>query len=147
MAMLNRVQTEVNRAVAPEPEPPGRDLWQTGNRSGDCEDYALAKQQRLRAAGLPAGAIRLATARLPNGELHAVLTVDTDRGTLVLDNLQQRVVPMSKLAYAWLRAQGVDTTLRWRELENRSPQPTSYATSAPTLRSRGRATATGTVAQ
>ena len=116
LALLESVQARVNDALTPRAEPPGQDLWQLGAASGDCEDYALAKQAALRAAGLPAGAARLVTARLPHGELHAVLTVETNRGTLVLDNLQRRVVPMNDLDYAWLRAQGFDRTLRWRQL-------------------------------
>ena len=114
--LLESVQTRVNGALTPRAEPPGQDLWQLGAASGDCEDYALAKQAALRAAGLPAGAVRLATARLPHGELHAVLTVETDRGTLVLDNLQRRVVPMNALDLCVAARPGHDRTLRWREL-------------------------------
>ena len=129
--LLESVQARVNGALTPRAEPPGQDLWQLGAASGDCEDYALAKQAALRAAGLPAGAARLATARLPHGELHAVLAVETDRGTLVLDNLQRRVVPMNALNYAWLRAQGFDRTLRWRQLAGAgSPAPLRSATAA-----------------
>ena len=70
LALLESVQARVNGALTPRAEPPGQDLWQLGAASGDCEDYALAKQAALRAAGLPAGAARLATTRLPHGELH-----------------------------------------------------------------------------
>ena len=116
LALLQRVQVDINRRIVPEPEPAGRDLWRIATTGGDCEDYALAKQARLLAAGLPAGAVRLATAHLPDGELHAVVTVATDRGTLVLDNLQPDVVPLHMLDYAWLRVQGVQGDLRWDEL-------------------------------
>ncbi len=130
MALLAAVQTEVNRAITPEPEPVGRDLWQVASVSGDCEDYALAKRQRLLAAGLPRGALRLATAKLPTGELHAVLAVDTDRGTLVLDNLHPEILPLRQLGYQWLSAQGSDETLLWRELAAGQtwPRPTSSLT-------------------
>jgi predicted transglutaminase-like cysteine proteinase len=147
LALLDSVQQEVNGALAPLAEPPGRDLWQIGARSGDCEDYALAKQQRLRAAGLPSGAARLATARLPNGELHAVLAVDTDRGTLVLDNLQRRVVPLRSLAYAWQRAQGTDGTLRWRELAATPAPGSRHARVGATPRDGAQTAGTGTVDQ
>jgi predicted transglutaminase-like cysteine proteinase len=116
LALVQQVQADVNRRVAPRPEPAGRDLWQIADGSGDCEDFALAKQAALRSAGLPAGAVRLATARLPNRELHAVVTVATDDGTLVLDNLRPSAVPLRTLDYTWLRLQGVRGSLRWEEL-------------------------------
>ena len=144
--LLDRVQAQVNDAIRPEAEPQGRDLWQTGAGRGDCEDYALAKQQRLRDLGLPAGATRLATARLRSGELHAVLTVETDRGTLVLDNLQRGVVPMNSLAYDWQRAQGADGTLQWRELRTAPAAAAAYATAA-TARPAAAGDSTGLVAQ
>lgn len=117
LALLERVQREVNAAIEPRPEPPGRDLWRADAAAGDCEDYALAKRARLQAAGLPAGAVRLATAALPRGELHAVLTVETDRGTLVLDNLARGVVPIRALDYAWLRVEGTQGSLAWLQLD------------------------------
>lgn len=116
VALLEEVQSQVNAAIAPQPERPGLDLWRADAAAGDCEDYALTKRARLRAAGLPAGAVRLATAALPSGELHAVLTVETDRGTLVLDNLRAGVVPMRALDYAWRRLEGTYGRLEWREL-------------------------------
>jgi predicted transglutaminase-like cysteine proteinase len=116
LALLERVQREVNGAIAPRPEPGGRDLWRDDAVAGDCEDYALAKRALLYAAGLPVGAVRLATAALPRGELHAVLAVETDRGTLVLDNLAPGVVAMSALDYAWLRVEGTQGSLAWQQL-------------------------------
>jgi predicted transglutaminase-like cysteine proteinase len=117
LALLEHVQREVNGAIAPKSEPSGRDLWRDDAVAGDCEDYALAKRARLLAAGLPAGAVRLATAALPLGELHAVLTVETDRGTLVLDNLVRDVVSMRALDYAWLRVEGTRGSLAWLQLD------------------------------
>ena len=116
LALLGRVQDEVNGAITSQPEPPGRDLWRADAIAGDCEDFALAKRALLRTAGLPPGAVRLAMAALPNGERHAVVTVETDRGTLVLDNLRHVVVPMRSLDYAWLRLEGTDGRLEWQEL-------------------------------
>jgi predicted transglutaminase-like cysteine proteinase len=147
LALLADVQVEVNARLTPLAEPPGQDLWRADARSGDCEDFALAKQVRLQAAGLPDGAVRLATARLPHGELHAVLTVETDRGTLVLDNLQLQVVPVNALDYAWLRVQGSGDGLRWQELgDGQAPShpmvPRQFARGATRT-----ADATGTIGQ
>lgn len=116
LALADRVQRDVNNRVQPRAEPPGRDLWRVAVTSGDCEDYALAKQAELRAAGVPAAATRLVTARLTSGEMHAVLAVETTRGTLILDNLHPRPVPVRKLNYAWLGEQDPIGELRWLEL-------------------------------
>jgi predicted transglutaminase-like cysteine proteinase len=116
LELLDQVQRAVNHAIAPQREPPGRDLWEMAPARGDCEDYALTKQARLRSAGLPRNAIRLATVELPNGESHAILTVRTTRGTLVLDNLQAEVVPFGALPYRWLAIEEPGEGLRWREL-------------------------------
>ena len=124
LAILDRVQTRGEQRVAAEPEPPGRDLWQADARSGDCEDFALAKRQRLRAAGLPTGAVRLATAALPDGELHAVLTVETDQRHPGPGQLQQRGRANGSLDYAWLRVQGTDGTLRVAGARRRRLGPT-----------------------
>jgi predicted transglutaminase-like cysteine proteinase len=130
LALLQRVQAEVNQAIAPQPEPNGRDLWQIGAPSGDCEDYALTKQERLLAAGLPRAAVRLATVRLPNGERHALLAVEADRGTLVLDNLRRAVVPLRALPYTWLSVQGSNATLLWHELAAVAPKQPAIASPA-----------------
>jgi predicted transglutaminase-like cysteine proteinase len=116
LATVERIHAEVNRRLTARAEPRGRDLWQVASASGDCEDYALTKQALLRAAGLPPGAIRLATALLPSGEYHAVVTVATTRGTLVLDNLRAGAVPLDALAYRWLRLEDPVGGLRWKEL-------------------------------
>jgi predicted transglutaminase-like cysteine proteinase len=117
LAMIGQVQREVNRRIAPRGEPAGRDLWELAPAAGDCEDYALTKQALLRAAGLPAAAVRLATVRLESGEHHAVATVETTRGTLVLDNLQPEPVPLARLGYRWLRVENPGHELRWKELQ------------------------------
>ena len=122
--LVDRVQREVNAKVRPLAEPPGRDLWQVAVGSGDCEDYALAKQAELRAAGVPAGATRLVTARIASGEMHAVLAVETRRGTLILDNLNPGPVPVRELAYTWLGEQDPAGRLRWLELGRPGPVST-----------------------
>jgi predicted transglutaminase-like cysteine proteinase len=150
LALVKRAQAEVNRRVVARAEPAGRDLWQVASASGDCEDYALAKQALLRAAGLPPGAVRLATAVLPSGEHHAVLTVATTRGTLVLDNLRKGVVPLAALPYRWLRLEDPTGGLRWKELRGEAELAESRSASprpAPSAATSGPGAATGGVAQ
>jgi predicted transglutaminase-like cysteine proteinase len=135
LALVDRVQREVNARIQPRAEPAGLDLWQLAVTSGDCEDYALAKQAELRAAGVPAGAARLATARLASGEMHAVLAVETSRGTLILDNLHPGPVPVHNLDYTWLGEEAPTGHLRWLELSRSVPEvagaPRHGATGTP----------------
>lgn len=66
-----------------------------GNR-GDCEDYALAKYAQLRRMGVPGGALSLIYGKLKStGEGHAVLSVHTDHGLLVLGSDEDAVLPLS----------------------------------------------------
>ena len=83
---------------------------------GDCKDYALAKRQALLAAGLPDSAVRMAIVRTAQGKLHALLTVDTDAGTFVLDSLTSVIRPWWQTDYAWLERQSSDDPLRWVRL-------------------------------
>jgi predicted transglutaminase-like cysteine proteinase len=73
--------------------------------AGDCEDYSLGKRNRLRALGWPDEALRLATCTDETGAGHAVLTVDTDRGTYVLDNRSPDVLPWAQVPYHWISRQ------------------------------------------
>jgi len=69
---------------------------------GDCEDYAIAKYFSLLAVGLPAQRLRLVyvRAQLDDGPLqpHMVLAYYPAAGAepLVLDNLQDEIVPASR---------------------------------------------------
>ncbi|MBB4642149.1 transglutaminase-like cysteine peptidase [Rhizorhapis suberifaciens] len=60
---------------------------------GDCEDFAIAKMQMLRALGIPASAMFLVIARdLVRRADHAVLAVAVDGDLLVLDNETDKVL-------------------------------------------------------
>lgn len=62
---------------------------------GDCEDYALAKYAQLRRMGVPGGALSLIYGKLKStGEGHAVLSVHTDHGLLVLGSDLDAVLPL-----------------------------------------------------
>lgn len=81
--------------------------------SGDCKDYALAKREALRDAGFPDSALRIAIVRTAQDGLHAVLTVDTSKGVLVLDSLSPDIRLSSQTDYQWLERQAADSPLHW----------------------------------
>ena len=63
---------------------------------GDCEDYVLLKRKMLIDAGWPREALLITVVRDRKGEGHAVLTVKTDKGELVLDNQNENVVALDR---------------------------------------------------
>ncbi len=72
------------------------DYWATPfeflDAGGDCEDFAVTKYLALRSAGIAAESMRIAVVWDRSRQLHhAVLLVDDDGETLVLDNLAPRV--------------------------------------------------------
>ncbi len=96
-ALLATVQGEINAAIRPIEEPPGRDEWLLAPAEGDCEDYALTKRMRLIEAGVPAGSLYFAVVLTERGEYHTVLFLDTTEGTWVLDNRLEDPVPWPRL--------------------------------------------------
>lgn len=82
---LVAVQDYVNGRVAYVAEPPGHDVWQVADTSGDCEDFALAKRQLLldKFGYRPARLKILFALNRKTSAGHAVLLVD---GYWVLDN-------------------------------------------------------------
>jgi predicted transglutaminase-like cysteine proteinase len=83
---------------------------------GDCEDYVVAKRQVLIHLGLPEPALRIAVVLTPSFVRHAVLTVVTDEGNFVLDNLHDEVVAWDKTEYVFLERQDPASVSGWVSL-------------------------------
>ncbi len=80
---------------------------------GDCEDYALTKRKVLAEAGMPTAALRIAIVIAPREGRHAVLTVATDRGDYVLDNLTDTILPWNRTDFAWQERQDFSHASGW----------------------------------
>ena len=106
---LNRVDQSWNAAIKSEEDAAhyGQvDYWTIpADGYGDCEDYALAKRQALIADGFAANNLLLALARAQDGTAHIVLTVATDKGDYVLDNLSPSILPWTATGYQWIARQ------------------------------------------
>ena len=87
--------------------------WSYPDKRGDCEDYVLAKRKQLMAQGLPASALLITVVRQQNGDGHAVLTVRTDRGDFVLDNLEPKILLWNKTTYRFLKRQSSKNSGQW----------------------------------
>ena len=86
---IARINVEVNADMVYREDAPGTDVWTVGAYEGDCEDFVLAKRAELLARGIPVEATRIALLWVIEGGEHvghAVLLVETDRGTVALDN-------------------------------------------------------------
>lgn len=113
---LQRINSEINSAIVYVGELEGQDDWKLNPASGDCDDYAVTKRQRLLRAGWPSGALRIATARTPSGIGHAVLVVSTTQGDLVLDNRTNVVKPWKAVDLKWIKIQSHENPRVWLKL-------------------------------
>lgn len=69
-------------------------------KSGDCEDYAIAKYFALRELGVPAKIMRIAAVNdAIRGAGHAVLVIFLENDAYVLDNLTNMVLSHKKLKH------------------------------------------------
>ena len=89
------------------------EVWSYATDLGDCEDYVLVKRRELAARGWPLSALLVTVVRQENGDGHAVLTVVTDRGEFVLDNLDGRVRLWSETPYLFVKRQSERDTGAW----------------------------------
>ena len=89
------------------------ELWSYPTTEGDCEDYALLKQYMLQRAGVPRSALLITVLRQRNGAGHAVLTVRTDQGDFVLDNLDERILAWNETDYLYLKRQSERDAGKW----------------------------------
>jgi predicted transglutaminase-like cysteine proteinase len=82
---------------------------------GDCEDIVLLKRRLLAKAGWPMNALLITTVevRTPDKGRHAVLTVRTDRGELILDNLTPEILFWYETNYRYLTRQSTADPNVW----------------------------------
>jgi predicted transglutaminase-like cysteine proteinase len=122
---LERINLWVNSHIKPMTD---MDHWGVVERwnypdddYGDCEDYVLLKRRLLIQLGWPREAL-LVTVVLDNEDGgHAVLTVTTDKGDLVLDNKKEDILLWSMTGYRFVKRQSRSDPNVWVALID--PQP------------------------
>ncbi|WP_349363817.1 MAG: transglutaminase-like cysteine peptidase [Roseitalea porphyridii] len=101
MDLVGGVNRAVNAAIRyrPDSETAGRlDHWAMPAETllsgiGDCEDYAILKMAMLKQAGVPDRAMSIVVLKDTDRQLyHAVLTIRTNAGFLILDNVRDQVL-------------------------------------------------------
>jgi predicted transglutaminase-like cysteine proteinase len=111
-ATVVSVNRRVNKAVEPMTDQDHlhvADRWDLAEDGiGDCEDFQLLKRHLLAEAGLPRRAMRMTVVIDEKGEGHAVLTLITDRGDLVLDNKTNAILPWHRTGYVFIKRESQD---------------------------------------
>jgi len=123
ISAVAETNAEINRRIEAKSD---RELYGVEERwtypeadQGDCEDYALLKRKILHEReGIALGNLLLTVVRKRDGEGHAILTLRTQRGEFVLDNLDRRVVAWRDAPYRFLKRQSVADPGRWYRVDD-----------------------------
>ncbi|MBS1181300.1 MAG: hypothetical protein H6Q99_1180 [Proteobacteria bacterium] len=118
---LNQVNTAINTAVLPatDMEIYGTlERWDYPKLAGDCEDYVLEKRRDLMRSGWPESALLITVVRDETGSGHAVLTVRTNRGDVVLDNKTDKILVWTDTSYTYLKRQSTRDPNSWDLIED-----------------------------
>jgi predicted transglutaminase-like cysteine proteinase len=123
-AYLDRINREVNGYIVPvsnlEHWGTMKDHWDYPvDGKGDCKIYALYKRKLLLDAGFPRQVLLMTIVRDLHNEGHAILTVKTDRGDFVLDNLVDEVRPWDATGYNFLKRQSQQNPNIWLSINLR----------------------------
>lgn len=118
---LNEINAFANGAIEPISN---FDHWGTKldhwdypvDGKGDCKIFALFKRKLLIERGFPRQALLITIVRDVHGEGHAVLTVKTDRGDFVLDNLSETIRSWSATGYQFYKRQAQTDPNVWLSL-------------------------------
>jgi predicted transglutaminase-like cysteine proteinase len=124
LSILKRVNLKANRSIKPVSN---FDHWGTMedhwdypvDGKGDCKIYALYKRKLLLQAGFPRQALLMTVVRDLNNEGHTILTVKTDKGDLVLDNLVDEIRPWNATGYYFLKRQSQQNPNTWVSINQR----------------------------
>jgi len=124
MRTLKRVNQKANSSIKPVSN---YDHWGTmtdhwdypTDGKGDCKIYALYKRKLLLEAGFPRQALLMTVVRDLHNEGHTILTVKTDKGDLILDNLVDEVRPWNATGYYFMKRQSQQNPNNWVSINQR----------------------------
>jgi predicted transglutaminase-like cysteine proteinase len=129
--LINTVNVRVNDQITPMSD---QKHWGVVDRwdlpmdgYGDCEDYVLLKRKLLGELGLPRQALLVTVVKDEKGEGHAVLTVKTDRGDYVLDNMHDRIHAWGDTGYRFVKRQSQTDPNIWVQIGEPTAEPLTVA--------------------
>lgn len=124
---IQRINAWVNHSIEPVSD---MDHWRAVDRwdypddgKGDCEDFALLKRRMLIERGFPRQALLMTVVKEKNGDGHAVLTVKTNRGEFVLDNMSDAVKPWTMTPYRFVKRQSQENQNVWVSIGDPTSTP------------------------
>ncbi len=100
-----------------------QEYWTIPAKAGDCEDYVLGKRQELIDRGVPRNALLITLVIDKDGNGHAVLSVQTDRDTRILDNMTDDVKSWYETPYKFIKSQNPYQPSTWLAINNTRPLP------------------------
>ena len=101
---------------------------------GDCKIYALYKRKLLLDAGIPRQALLMTIVRDLHGNGHAVLTVKTDHGDFILDNLADEIRPWDETGYRFIKRQSQEDPNVWVAVGDPQTPATTAVAAAESFR-------------
>lgn len=117
---LKQVNDEVNRRIQPmtDLDHYGEvERWTFAEDGyGDCEEYVLVKRRELIGLGWPPETLLITVVRDKKNAGHAVLTVVTDRGDLILDNQEAPILLWHETGYRFVKRQAQGNPNHWVSL-------------------------------
>ncbi|WP_068085475.1 transglutaminase-like cysteine peptidase [Polycladidibacter stylochi] len=120
---LTTINNQVNKSIAPVSD---KELYGTSEYwtfpslgTGDCEEYVLEKQRRLHAIGWPSSALLITVVKDMNNTGHAVLTVRTDQGDIILDNQTKDILPWYSTPYRYVKRQSARHPAKWSAISDK----------------------------
>lgn len=120
--LLHEVNIYTNESITPVTDQDlysVPELWTYPTTAGDCEDYVLQKKRYLEGLGIPGETMLITVVLDEKGLGHAVLTVRTDRGDFVLDNMRNDIRRWNKTGYTFIKRQSQSNPRQWVSLTTR----------------------------
>lgn len=117
---LDQINREINEQITPVTDADHfgvTEKWSyPDDQKGDCEDYVLLKRQKLIDRGWPTSALLITVVRDLKNEGHAVLTVHTSTGDLILDNVNDEIRAWDETGYRFVKRQSQADVNAWVSL-------------------------------
>jgi len=125
---LVSINTLVNNGIEGIADTDHYDLRQRGipnwwtypdDGKGNCNDYVLLKRRLLIEAGWPKAALLMTVVLDHHGDGHLILTVKTNAGDLILDNLNTEIVRWNETGYTFLKRQSPANPNIWLAIDTK----------------------------
>ena len=124
---VKKINSLVNNNITPMSD---MDHWGVVDRwdyptdgYGDCEDFVLMKRRLLMEEGFPRQALLVTVVKDQRGDGHAVLTVKTNKGEFILDNLEEEVRAWNETPYKFVKRQSQSDQNVWVDIGDPATGP------------------------